>query len=143
MYTAFLIPVFSAVRLAKFNNDPRQSDSFIGLPTPANAIFCCSLPLIIDKTVSNNIIWVNVICNVYTLCILSCLLSLLLISEIPLFALKFKNFSWTDNKLRFIFLGISLALLIAFKFVGIPIAIILYIVLSIVTNFTSKSNAVA
>ncbi len=133
-FLAFAIPIFSAIRLAKFNNDVRQTDSFIGLPTPANAIFCCSLPLIIDKTVNNNSFFVGLICNPYILCIISLLLSLLLVSELQLFALKFKNFSWTDNKLRFVFLGLSLLLLITLQYVGIPLIIIMYILLSLGRN---------
>jgi len=136
-YIAFLIPIFSAIRLAKFNNDTRQSESFIGVPTPANAILICSLPLILEF---NKLLFVL---NPIVLCLLSCVMSLLLVANLPLFALKFKNFTWTDNKIRFIFLGISLVLLAIFQIVGIPLVIILYILLSIVNNafFNKQKNA--
>ncbi len=135
-YIAFLIPIFSAIRLAKFNNDTRQSDSFIGVPTPANAIFICSIPLISEH---NDI---SFILNTYVLIIVTIIFSLLLTSEIPLFALKFRNFSWRGNRIRYTFLGLSLLLLITLQFVGIPLVIILYILMSLVTNFYLKRRVV-
>ncbi len=136
IYSAFLIPVFSAIRLAKFNNDNRQSDSFIGVPTPANAIFICSIPLISEH---NDI---SFVLNPYVLIIVTIIFSLLLISEIPLFALKFRNFSWRGNRIRYSFLGLSLLLLITLQYVGIPLIIILYILMSLVTNFYLKRRVV-
>ncbi|MBA4239527.1 MAG: CDP-diacylglycerol--serine O-phosphatidyltransferase [Sphingobacteriaceae bacterium] len=136
IYSAFLIPVFSAIRLAKFNNDNRQSDSFIGVPTPANAIFICSIPLIFEH---NDI---SFVLNPYVLIIATIIFSLLLISEIPLFALKFRNFSWRGNRIRYTFLGLSLLLLITLQYVGIPLIIILYILMSLVTNFYLKRRVV-
>lgn len=118
---AFLIPLFSALRLAKFNNDARQSDSFIGLPTPANALFWCSIPFF------NN----SPILTPYLLLGTVVLCSGLLIAEIPLFALKFKHFKWQGNEVRYVFLGLSLALLAIFHFTGIPAIIILYVLLSL------------
>jgi len=133
-YFAFLIPIFSAIRLAKFNNDARQSDSFIGLPTPANAILICSIPLVLEFN------HVFVILNPFVLCIVSCVMSLLLVANLPLIALKFKNFTWTDNKIRFTFLGLSIVLLSVFQFLGIPLVIILYILISIVNNIFFKKK---
>lgn len=124
-YIAFSLTIFSAVRLAKFNNDPRQSDSFIGLPTPANAIFWCSIIFLQDSPVALSII------NPYSMIIGVILFSILLISEIPLFALKFRHFTWSGNRIRFSFLGMSVLLLIGFQFLGIPLIIILYILFSI------------
>lgn len=135
-YFAFLIVIFSAIRLAKFNNDNRQSDSFIGVPTPANAIFICSIPLIFEH---NDI---SFVLNPYVLIIATIIFSLLLISEIPLFALKFRNFSWRGNRIRYTFLGLSLLLLITLQYVGIPLIIILYILMSLVTNFYLKRRVV-
>jgi CDP-diacylglycerol--serine O-phosphatidyltransferase len=132
IYIAFLIPVFSAIRLAKFNNDVRQSDSFIGLPTPANAIFICSIPLIMQYSK------IDISFNPYTLIVISVVFSLLLVSEIPLFALKFRNFSWRGNRIRYSFLALSLILLITLQFVGIPLVILLYILMSLITNFYLK-----
>ena len=134
-YFAFLIPLFSCVRLAKFNNDTRQSNSFIGLPTPSNAMVICSIPLI-SKFQGQPAI----LLNPYFLCLLSLIMSLLLVAEIPLFALKFKSFRWPDNKLRFTFLALSLILLATLQFVAIPLIILLYILVSIVNNIFSKKK---
>ena len=137
-YFALIIPLFSAIRLAKFNNDARQSESFIGLPTPANAMIICSLPLIFNMdsfflSREYNSIALFIL-NPWLLLLLSFVLSLLLISELPLFALKFKNFSWANNKLRFTFLALAILLLIVLKYAAIPVIILLYILLSIVNN---------
>lgn len=134
-YFAFLIPVFSALRLAKFNVDTRQSDSFIGVPTPATAIFICSLPLISKfQAQIGDYNVVEFIENPWLLLGISILLSYLMIAEIPLFALKFKNFGWADNKIRYGFLIISLVMLILFQFVAVPFILFLYVVLSMIVN---------
>lgn len=126
---AFTITIFSAIRLAIFNNDTRQTSSFIGVPTPAVAIFICSIPLILQNNSSETIF--N---NPFLLGLTTIIFSFLLVSELPLFALKFKSFGWKGNRTKFIFLGISILLLILFKFVGIPLIIILYIVMSLITH---------
>lgn len=131
-YFAFLIPVFSAIRLAKFNNDTRQTTSFIGVPTPANAIFICSIPLILKYSEF------TITLHPYLLLVSTIVLSLLLVSEIPLFALKFKFFGWKGNRIRYVFLALSLLLLITLQFVGIPLIIVLYVLMSIITNFYLK-----
>jgi CDP-diacylglycerol---serine O-phosphatidyltransferase len=131
---ALLIPIFSALRLAKFNVDTRQSESFIGVPTPANAILIASLPLIIV----NNISLSGIILNPYFLVGLSILMSYLLVAELPLFALKFKTFKWAGNEIRFVFLALSILLLAILKWLGIPIIIFLYIILSVINNVISK-----
>lgn len=133
-FVAFIIPVFSAIRLAKFNNDARQSDSFIGVPTPANALFISSLGIIYFHF--------QPLFNPYTLSALTIVMSYLLIAELPLFALKFKNFGWADNKIRYSFLIISVILLILFQFIAIPFIIFLYIVLSIINNMMNKTKIV-
>jgi CDP-diacylglycerol--serine O-phosphatidyltransferase len=138
IYIAFIITIFSAIRLAKFNNDTRQTDSFIGVPTPAVALFICALPLILNH---NN--HYDFILNPYLLTITSVILSFLLISELPLFALKFKHFKWAGNELRFVFLGLCLVLLITLQFIGIPLIIIMYILLSIFNNVINKKKAVS
>lgn len=134
---AFIIPVFSAIRLAKFNNDVRQAESFIGLPTPANAIFISSLPLIITSNgqFSFNESHYLFLMQPYILCVLCFALSFLLVAPLPLFSLKFKHFKWKDNQLRFVFLALSVVLLISLQFIGIPLIIILYILLSLVAKF--------
>lgn len=136
-YIAFIIPIFSAIRLAKFNNDTRQTTSFIGLPTPANSMVICSLPLVREF---NSELYSAFLENPYVLCLVSLILSLLLVAEIPLFALKFKNFSWADNKIKYIFLAFCLVFLIALKFTAIPLIVLLYILLSIVNNIFSNKK---
>lgn len=135
-FSGFLVTAFSAVRLAKFNLDTRQTDSFIGVPTPANTILISSLPLILQFNISNT----SFILNPYFLIGLTLIMSYLLIAPLQLFALKFKNFSWADNKVRYLFLALSLLLLIVFQFVGIPLIIILYIVLSVISNILTRSK---
>lgn len=124
-YAAFLIAVFSALRLAKFNNDTRQTTSFIGLPVPANALFWASL-----------IAGCKPIASYHPLLTLAlvCLFSWLLVSEIPMFSLKFKNLSWKENKIAFIFVIISAILLITLKIAGFAAVIVWYILLSILTQ---------
>jgi CDP-diacylglycerol--serine O-phosphatidyltransferase len=129
-YIALLIPVFSALRLAKFNIDIRQTDLFYGLPTPANAVFIASLPMIQATTTDSY--WFNgLITNVYFLGIATITLSGLLVSNTRLFSLKFTNLIWSQNKLRYIFLLLALLLIILLKFTALPLIIILYIILSV------------
>lgn len=145
-FLAFLITVFSAIRLAKFNNDTRQTESFIGLPTPANAIFICSIPLVVGLENINDITTFptsglnSIIINTGFLLVLTLILSYLLVAEIPLFALKFKSFSWKGNEIRYVFLGLSLGLLIGLQYLGIPLIIILYILMSLINNLIQKRN---
>jgi CDP-diacylglycerol---serine O-phosphatidyltransferase len=134
-FFGFLITIFSALRLAKFNIDTRQTDSFIGVPTPACTMFVASLPLILA---SGSLIAYELILNPYFLLAVTFIFSYLLVAELPLFALKFKNLTWQDNSVRFIFLGISVILLALLKFAAIPLIIVLYILLSIVKK-TSHS----
>lgn len=133
-----LIPIFSALRLAKFNIDTRQSESFIGVPTPANAILIASLPLILAYSDSSFI--KDIILNPYFLIALTLIMSYLLVAELPLFALKFKNFKWSGNQIRYIFLALSIILLAIFYFTAIPIIIFLYITLSIIQNKFLKQS---
>jgi CDP-diacylglycerol--serine O-phosphatidyltransferase len=127
-YLAFSITVFSALRLAKFNNDTRQSDSFIGLPTPANAIFIASLPLIVDQYE----VLARFILNPYSLTVLIIVMCTLLVSEIPLMSLKFKNRDFNKNFFRYLLLLFSAILILFFKFVAVPVVIFIYITLSLI-----------
>lgn len=128
-FFGFIIVIFSALRLAKFNIDSRQTSSFIGVPTPANTLLISSLPLILGD---DHLSYLHpIILNPITLGILTVVMSYLLIAEIPLFALKFKNLRWQDNSVRFIFLLIALPLLFLLKFAAIPVIILIYILLSI------------
>jgi CDP-diacylglycerol--serine O-phosphatidyltransferase len=135
-FMAFLIPAFSAYRLAKFNLDTRQTDSFIGLPTPANAILIASFPLIMNQ--ESNLLGIDltsftsVINNAAFLIPFIFLFSWLLIAEIPLMSLKFKTFKWNDNRIRFIFLISCFVLFVIFFYLAVPLIILLYLVLSFV-----------
>lgn len=135
-YPAFIIAIFSAIRLAKFNNDPRQSDSFIGVPTPANAMLIASLPLIIQFEGG---FWKEIIVKTNNLLIFSVVMSYLLVMEMPLIALKFKNFSWKGNEARFTLIAASIVLLVTLKILAVPALLILYLLLSFVDNVRKKS----
>lgn len=126
-YLAFLLSVFSALRLAKFNNDTRQTTSFVGLPVPANALFWASL------VAGSHDFLTSGFHPVY-LFVLVCLFSWLLVAEIPMFSLKFKNLSWKDNKVSFIFLLVCVPLLVFLGICGFAAIIVWYILLSLATK---------
>jgi len=133
---AFLIAAFSSLRLAKFNIDERQTSSFIGLPTPANALFIGALSYATHSVCHCNPIH-TIIASPYFLIPLVFLSSYILVAELPLFALKFKNLKWVDNKIRYIFIILSIILLIIFyqwPYMAIIIIIPLYIIMSIISN---------
>lgn len=173
-YFAFAISLFSALRLAKFNVDTRQSESFIGVPTPAVTILIASLPLILQAGITDSVnsmkdavnsmnmdeLWVNfssapglgfqtmnpinaVILHPWFLLGLTALMSFLLISEIPLFALKFKKFGWKGNEIRYIFLALSVLLFVFFWYLGIALIIVLYVLMSVVNNLLKKKDTPA
>lgn len=137
LYLPFLIPVFSALRLAKFNIDTRQTSSFIGVPTPANAIFIASIPFIIQYDSTTVAAFFQ---SSYFLKIFPVVSAYMLVSELPLFALKFKNFKWNDNKSRFIFIFLSVISIIIFRFSGIALSVVLYILISVVNNISDKKK---
>lgn len=132
-YIPYIIIAFSALRLAKFNIDTEQSSEFIGLPTPACALVCVSLGLIFAYGYSD-------IIRVEWIAIISLALAILLISPIRMFALKFKNFSWTDNKLRYSFMAMALLLLIIKPLFATPTIIFLYITISVIRELTHRSS---
>lgn len=125
-YLALVVAIFSALRLAKFNVDTRQTTSFIGVPTPANALLISAFPLIVQRHPD----W-SFMHHPAFLLVVAFGMSYLLVAEIPLFALKFKNFGWQHNQVKYIFLVLSLLLIIFFTFVAIPLIIILYVLLSL------------
>ncbi|MCD6066570.1 MAG: CDP-diacylglycerol/serineO-phosphatidyltransfera se [Bacteroidetes bacterium] len=178
----FVITIFSGIRLAKFNNDARQTDSFIGVPTPAIAIFVCSIVLVFgagkpprdlglgtlyaflsnyhashipNDTKPVSMVSIDALSSFETMklnfarvyvntvnCVgISILFSFLLVSELPLIALKFKHFKWKGNEIRFIFIIGAVILLASLQLVGIPLAIIFYILLSIINNILTKQKA--
>jgi len=136
-YAGFLITIFSALRLAKFNNDTRQTTSFIGLPTPACTLVVASLPLILAN---DQFGLENIILNPWLLLGLAIVLSGLLVAELPLFALKFKNLRWLGNRRRFIFVGLALILVATLHAAGIPVAVLLYVLLSVPGRVRSRDG---
>lgn len=131
-YLGFLITLGSCYRLANFNIDTRQTDSFIGLPTPANALFILSLPLVLSY--SDSLFVLELLTNQWVLLAIALLSAYILNAEIPLFSLKIKKFNFADNALQISFLVLSLLLLIFFHYLGIPLLIISYVLLSVVNN---------
>lgn len=128
LVTSLVIPVAGAFRLAKFNTDDRQSEQFLGMPIPANAIFFASLALILE--LGTNAAIVPVILNKYTLLLAIFACSFLMVSELPMFNLKFKNLKLKENALRFLFLGITLLMLVFLQIYALPLIIIWYVILS-------------
>jgi len=129
-FFGFVLALGAAYRLANFNIDSRQTDKFIGIPTPAMALVVLSIPLILDY--SQNSIAISFFENRYILISLAFLLTFLMNANIELFSLKFKNYAFKDNKLVYIFLLISVFLIIVLHFVAIPLVIFLYVLLSLI-----------
>lgn len=133
-YLCLSIPVFSAYRLAKFNLDTRQSDRFIGLPTPANALFFSTLPyLALQAKVVE-----QVLSNPWILVGLAGMFSYLLIAEIPLLSLKFKNFRFADNFWKYSLLIVGALMLILMGIGGFPLIIVFYLVFSLLEHTFSS-----
>lgn len=131
-YTAFLMAAFSALRLAKFNLDTRQTSSFIGVPTPANTLFWASL------IVGNYSFLVSEKFNALFLFLFMLLSCFLLVAEIPLFALKFKTLSWEDNKVKYIFILTCIPLAVALGSACFAPIIAWYVILSLFTGLRGK-----
>ncbi|MCL2291382.1 MAG: CDP-alcohol phosphatidyltransferase family protein [Bacteroidetes bacterium] len=123
-YFAFIIVPFSAYRLAKFNNDKRQEHEFYGLATPANTFFIAFLPFAADK--------LPLLDNFWALLGLTFIFSILLVLELPMFSLKFSNYNFKKNLIRYLFLILSAILLVAFQLAAFPIIILLYIFISLI-----------
>lgn len=126
-YVAFFIAICSALRLAIFNVDETQSDSFKGLNTPANTLFITSLPLVYGQVGT----WLF---QDWVLVLITITFSLLMISRIEFFAFKFKDFTWNNNKVRFTFIAVSMILLALLGKLALPLLILLYIVFSLVSK---------
>ena len=131
-----LLTLAACYRLAKFNIDTRQTDSFIGLPTPAMSLFVVSLPLIVEYSDYSFI--TDLVQNNYFLIGVTLILSYLMNAELPLFSLKFKNYSFKDNIQKYSFLLTSILLIITLKFISIPLIILLYVLFSIISNYGKK-----
>lgn len=137
-YFGFLITIASAYRLAKFNIDKRQIDSFIGLPTPANALLIMSIPMI---QYVNAYDWVtDLLNNPFVLLLITFLSAYFLNANIPLFSLKLKSFGWKEAKLQYSFMGFAIVLFLFLDFIAIPIIVLSYVLLSIIINSKSKPS---
>ncbi len=155
MLSAFLIAIFSAVRLAKFNIDENQSEVFMGLATPASAMLIAALPLISVFNPYDLVLFPNFSKNTFfllsvlffgiyvvkpvVLLPLIAAISILLVAKIPMFSLKFKNFKFEDNKLIYIFLIFSVIAFITLQILAVPIIFLLYISFSIFNNIFNKN----
>ena len=128
IYLPFTLTVAAALRLAKFNMDTRQHDYFLGLPTPAMAIFFASSVYVFRYTPS--VKYIEFLDAPVFWIILMLVFSLLMIAELKMFAIKFRNLSWSDNKFQYLFVGISVILLVLLQEISIPIIVVVYIVLS-------------
>jgi CDP-diacylglycerol--serine O-phosphatidyltransferase len=137
-----LLPVFIAIgaayRLAKFNVDTTQTNSFVGLPSPSNGIFFASLPLILAN---DNFVFQSdvlnlspIVLNSYVLLFLTFLFSWLMVSPVRMFSFKLKSKKWADNKIVYSFMGIALVLFALLLWAAIPIIILIYVILSLVNN---------
>jgi CDP-diacylglycerol--serine O-phosphatidyltransferase len=127
-----LVTLASCYRLANFNIDSRQTESFIGLPTPANTLFILSLPMIL---LTNDVAWVNdLILNPWFLIGLTLFSCYMLNAEIPLFSLKMKTYGFKENAVKYVFLIISVIMLILLQFMAIPLIIVLYVLISLFMN---------
>ncbi|MCX6194649.1 MAG: CDP-alcohol phosphatidyltransferase family protein [Cytophagales bacterium] len=125
-FMVFALVLMSGYRLAKFNIDTRQSDQFIGVPTPANGLLIASLPLILQFQPEFS----SYILQFQGLLIYAVIMSYLMVCELPLLAFKFKTWDWKSNQVKFIFLIFCIAALVMLKFAAIPVLVIAYILLS-------------
>lgn len=135
-FLGFIITLGACYRLANFNIDTRQSDSFIGLPTPANALFIMSLPLVIEEC---HFLTLSEILNIkWVLLAITMLSAYVMNAEIPLFSLKIKNFSFQKYKLQIGFLVLSIVMIATLQYLAIPLIIMTYVLLSVVNNRLAK-----
>ncbi len=146
-YITFLIPILSAIRLAKFNIDTRQTTSFIGLAVPAHATFYIFSVIIylhpdLPKIIDVNSIIMPIVSNPLVMLSSTILLSLMLIAEVPMFSLKVKNLKWSENQTPLTFLFILISLLVLTNLVAMPIIIVIYIVWSIIAKYINNPKTV-
>ena len=135
-FIAFVMAAFSALRLAKFNLDERQTTSFIGMPTPANALFWGSLIATQTQWLESSP-WM-----VFVLILLLALCCWLLVAELPMFALKFKQWGWKDNEIKYLFIILCAVMIILFGFIGsFSIIIPLYVIISVFIQFKKSGDS--
>lgn len=136
-FLPFILTVFSAIRLAKFNLDTRQTSSFIGLPTPANTLLIVSFPMILLQDPGK---FGPLLTNGFFLLAITGILSFLLVSEMALFSLKFKNLSFRDNVYQYLLLIASIILVPLCQWLAIPILFTLYFIFSFIGLHYMKKN---
>jgi CDP-diacylglycerol---serine O-phosphatidyltransferase len=136
-YYMFIVTIFSCLRLGRFNIDARQTSYFIGLPTPANTLLILSIALVVHYNKFGLHLY---ILNPWVLAGIASLSAALLVAELPLFSLKFKNLRFADNKGQFILLIISLVLLPILKFAAFPVILLIYIILSLIYSPASSEK---
>jgi CDP-diacylglycerol---serine O-phosphatidyltransferase len=139
-YSALLLVAGGAYRLAKFNIDPGQASEFKGLPIPATGLFVAALPLIVNQ-LKQSMESYQIFQSHYILLAVILVLSGMMVSNIPMISLKFKNLKWKDNVSRFVLLGSVPILFFFFKYIAVPMIIFLYIIISIISlSFKAKSS---
>jgi CDP-diacylglycerol---serine O-phosphatidyltransferase len=154
--SVLLIAVFSALRLAKFNVDDRQKENFLGLATPACAMFIASIPLIAEFLPGDLVLFSSLKGSVYFfiavalfesfvvkpifLIPLIFILSFLLVSKLPMFSMKFKSYSFEENKLKYIFIICAFLLFISFQIISVPLIFLLYITFSVFNYLFNKKT---
>ena len=136
LYSAFLIPVFSALRLARFNLKPENNNTFEGLTTTANGIFIASFAIFFKNLENENI--QAFVLNPFVLSGFIILACILLVSKIPMISLKFRDYNFKKNKLRYFILLISLIFIILFRIPGIALSIVCYVMISVVNSWFLK-----
>lgn len=138
LFAAFLVAVFSALRLAKFNIDTEQVKSFRGLPTPANAIFITALGFVAEN--SRDLPFAELVFNRYFLLVVIILSCFLLVSNIRMFSLKFSSFDLAKNWIRYLFLSLAVLLIVLFRLPGLAPVIVIYIILSVISRYLLKAG---
>lgn len=138
-FVGFIVPLFGAIRLAKFNVDDEQTDSFKGLPIPAQALVVASFPsIVLTCFVDNPNFYLTLVSNTWFLIGVGVLLSFLMVSNLPMFSLKFSSFSWKKNQMRYLFLILSVSLITLLKMAAVPLIVLLYLLISVL--FFSKNQ---
>lgn len=138
-FFSLLLVAGGAYRLAKFNTDPEQETEFKGLPIPATGLFVAALPLMVNQF-RQSAESAGFLQNYYILLAIILLLSCLMVSNIPMISLKFKNLQWKNNVSRFVLLGSVPVLFIFLRFSAVPLIIFLYIILSVISlSFKTKN----
>lgn len=143
-WIGLLVPVFAAIRLAKFNIDDRQTTYFIGLPSPANALFIISFPLIIHYHAYWQEFYLSQVqFHVIFFSAIAIICSALMVMPVKLFSMKMKDMTWKSNKVRYIFVILSMIGLVKYAYQALPLIMVLYVLLSVIANTFTDSTTTA